>query len=291
MAASSRPLSVFNTDLKLKGFNVFPIESDGAETRVYSRKDFYKICLTTGSSRIHYADRSFAAEGTVLFFGSPLVPYSWETLSRRYVGYTCLFSAEFLKAEDRTKGLLRSPLFRLGGTPLLNIGKETRQYLNSIFQRMIAEQGSDYAHKDDVIRNHIQLIIHEALKLQPLEATDPQHNAATRISAVFLELLERQFPVEDPQRPLQLRAPQDYADELHLHVNSLNRAVKAVTGKPTSAHIAQRIVLEAKALLEHTDWNVADVAYALGFEHPSYFNQFFKRVTGTNPRAHRLAAV
>lgn len=291
MAASPRPLSVFNTELKLKGFNVFRIESDGQATREYSRKDFYKICLTTGRSRIHYADRSYAAEGTVLFFGSPLVPYSWETLSRTYVGYTCLFSADFLKAEDRTNGLLRSPLFRLGGTPILNINKETRAYLNSIFQRMIAEQGTDYAHKDEVIRNHIQLIIHEALKLQPLDVADQQHNAANRIAAVFLELLERQFPIEGLDRPLQLRAPQEYARELNMHVNSLNRAVKTVTGKPTSAHIADRMVLEAKALLEHTDWNVADVAYALGFEYPSYFNNFFKRVTGTNPRAHRMAAV
>ena len=51
----------FNNELKLKGFNVFQIESDGDATRIYSRKDFYKICLTTGKSIIHYADRSFEA--------------------------------------------------------------------------------------------------------------------------------------------------------------------------------------------------------------------------------------
>ena len=96
MAANPRPLSVFNTELKLKGFNVFQIESDGQATREYSRKDFYKICLTTGRSRIHYADRSYAAEGTVLFFGSPLVPYSWETLSRMTGGL--LHSLSFGKA-------------------------------------------------------------------------------------------------------------------------------------------------------------------------------------------------
>ena len=64
-----RSVSEFNNELKLKGFNVFQIESDGNATRIYSRKDFYKICLTTGKSIIHYADRSFETEGTVLFFG------------------------------------------------------------------------------------------------------------------------------------------------------------------------------------------------------------------------------
>lgn len=55
----TRSVSTFNNELKLKGFNVFQIESDGNATRIYSRKDFYKICLTTGQSIIHYADWSF----------------------------------------------------------------------------------------------------------------------------------------------------------------------------------------------------------------------------------------
>lgn len=110
-AQEVRSLSPFNHELKLKGFNVFQIESDGAATRIYSRKDFYKICLTTGKSIIHYADRSFEAEGTVLFFGNPHIPYSWETLSTTYLGYTCLFSEAFLKASDRSESLQQSPLF------------------------------------------------------------------------------------------------------------------------------------------------------------------------------------
>ena len=96
-AAATRSLSPYNNELKLKGFNAFQIEADGPATRIYSRKDFYKICITTGKSIIHYAERSFEAEGTVLFFGNPHIPYSWETVSTTYVGYTCLFSEGFFK--------------------------------------------------------------------------------------------------------------------------------------------------------------------------------------------------
>src|SRR5215217_7097528 len=116
-----RSVSEFNNELKLKGFNVFQIEADANVTRIYSRKDFYKICLTTGKSIIHYADRSFETEGTVLFFGNPHIPYSWETLSTTYVGYTCLFSENFLKVSDRSASLQNSPLFKIGGTPILKI--------------------------------------------------------------------------------------------------------------------------------------------------------------------------
>src|SRR5687768_11822541 len=130
--SSIRSVSEFNNDLKLKGFNAFQIEEDSNATRIYSRKDFYKICLTTGKSKIHYADRSFEMDGTILFFGNPHIPYSWETISTSYVGYTCLFSEDFFSASDRSESLQHSPLFKIGGTPILNITEEQREFLNTI---------------------------------------------------------------------------------------------------------------------------------------------------------------
>lgn len=286
-----RSLSDFNNELKLKGFRAFQIEEDGAATKVYSRKDFYKICLTTGKSKIHYADRSFEQDDTILFFGNPHIPYSWETISTTYVGYTILFSEDFLTPSERSESLQQSPLFKLGGTPVMRISAEQRTYLNSIFLKAIADQTSEYAFKDDLIRNYIQLILHEAMKLQPAETYSEQKNAASRLTAVFLELLERQFPIETAAQPLQKKTAQQYADQLSVHVNYLNRAVKEVTGKSTSIHIAERITSEAKALLQHTDWNISEIAYALGFEYPTYFNNFFKKQTGTTPRAVRVAEV
>jgi AraC family transcriptional activator of pobA len=286
----TRSVSEFNTDLKLKGFNVFQIENDGTATRTYSRKDFYKICLTTGKSIIHYADKSFEAEGTVLFFGNPHIPYSWETISTSYVGYTCLFSEEFLKS-DRSESLQHSPLFKIDGTPILKITEQQRTFLNTLFQKMMEEQQTDYAHKDDLIRNYINLIIHEALKMQPSKDYTSNNNAQSRITSVFLELLERQFPIETNEKPLELKTAQDYSTVLSLHVNYLNRAVKSTTGKSTTTHISERITREAKALLQHTNWNIAEIAYALGFEYPTYFNNFFKKNTGTNPKSFRLEMV
>jgi AraC family transcriptional regulator, transcriptional activator of pobA len=118
-----------------------------------------------------------------------------------------------------------------------------------------------------------------------------RNNVDTSSNSVFLELLERQFPIESTERPLQLKTAQDYANSLAVHVNYLNRSVKEITGKPTTTHITERIISEAKALLQHTDWNIADVAYALGFEYPTYFNNFFKKMTGTNPKSLRAQEV
>jgi AraC-like DNA-binding protein len=282
-----RSVSAFNNELKLKGFNAFQIGDACNTTGSYSRKDFYKICLSTGKSLIHYADRSFEMDGTILFFGNPHIPYSWETISTTYNGYACLFSEDFLQLADRSESLQQSPFFKLGGTPILTISDEQRDFLNTIFRKMIEEQKTDYAYKDELIRNYINLIIHEALKMQPSENFDKHSNALSRVTSVFLELLERQFPIESIDRPLSLKSAQDYAKALSLHVNYLNRAVKDVTGRSTTTLISERIITEARALLQHTDWNIADIAYSLGFEYPTYFNNFFKRLTGTNPKSLR----
>ncbi len=275
------------TEVKLKGFKAYQIDASmGGHT--YNRKDFYKVSLNTGKYLFHYADRSYQTDGTILFFGNPLIPYSCEILSPENEGYSCLFTEDFLKLSERSEGLLQSPLFKIGGTPILQINEAQKTTLAPIYQKMIAEQDADYTYKDEMIRNYLHLIIHEALKIQPSESLVKQKNAAERITAVFLDLLERQFPIESTGHPLALKTAQDFARYLLVHVNHLNSAVKEVTGKTTTTHIADRIIIEAKALLLHTDWNIAEIAYALGFEYPTYFNNFFKKKTGDVPKSLRI---
>ena len=281
--------SDFNNEIKLKGFKAYEIDSKTGKGHGYSRKDFYKISLNTGKYIFHYADRSFKTDETILFFGNPHIPYSCEIVSPVNEGYASLFTEDFLKLSERSEGLLQSPLFKIGGTPILSINKAQKKDLTAIFQKMIAEQDTDYPYKDEIIRNYINLIIHEALKMQPQESYSQQKNAAARITSVFLELLERQFPIESTEHPLELKAAQDFAKHLSVHVNYLNSSVKEITGKTTTEHIAERIISEAKALLQHTDWNIAEIAYSLGFEYPTYFNNFFKKRTGYIPKSIRAA--
>jgi AraC family transcriptional activator of pobA len=280
--------SDFNTELKLKGFKVYKTDSN-SPLHSYSRKDFYKINITFGNFLFHYADRSFETENRFLFFGNPRIPYSCEAIAEEHHGYTCLFTEDFLKMGDRSESLLQSPLFKIGGNPIFNLKKEHTDTFTSLFQKMIDEQNTEYAYKDELIRNYIGLIIHEALKIQPSENNFKYSNAATRITSVFLELLERQFPIESADRPLELRTAQDFAKYLSVHINYLNSSVKEITGKSTTSHIAERITGEAKAMLQHTDWNISEIAYALGFEYPTYFNNFFKKRTGAVPKSMRLA--
>jgi AraC-like DNA-binding protein len=75
-----------------------------------------------------------------------------------------------------------------------------------------------------------------------------------------------------------------FAEQLSVHVNHLNRAIRETTGKTTTAHISERIANEAIALLRHTNWNISEISYSLGFEEPAHFNNFFKKQTSQTPR-------
>ena len=108
------------------------------------------------------------------------------------------------------------------------------------------------------------------------------------MSSLFLELLERQFPIESPQQKLNLRTAKDYADRLSVHVNHLNTILKETTEKTTTQLISSRITQEAKYLLKQTDWQISEISNALGFEEVAHFSNFFKRQTSYSPNSFRI---
>jgi AraC family transcriptional activator of pobA len=152
---------------------------------------------------------------------------------------------------------------------------------------MQKELAADYKYKYDLLRNLVLELIHYGQKLQPISAISTTQNASQRMSSLFIELLERQLPLETPQQRLGLRFPKDYAHRLAVHVNHLNKVLKEVTGSTTMEIISGRVIQEAKIWLKQTSWSVADIAYSLGFEDVAHFSHYFKKQTAANPLAFR----
>jgi AraC-like DNA-binding protein len=73
------------------------------------------------------------------------------------------------------------------------------------------------------------------------------------------------------------------AEKVHLSPNYLSDLLKKETGKNTQDHIHYYVIEEAKNILMSTDKSVGEIAYALGFEYPQYFNKLFKQKTGKTP--------
>jgi AraC family transcriptional activator of pobA len=281
-----------NLKKEIGHFNVFKLDDfvgSVCKPFPYTRKDFYKISLIIGKNKVHYADKIIAIEDQALFFANPQIPYNWEQIDENQTGFFCIFTDAFFSQYGNLK---EYPLFQPGGNPIVPITKELVESLKSVYLRMFDEINSDYAFKYDVLRNLVFEIIHLALKTQTVTASlYSKSNATIRISSLFLELLERQFPIESITQQINFRSPSEYASQLNVHVNHLNKALKETTGKTTSQIISERIIQEAMILLKQTNWNINEIAWCLGFEELSHFINFFKKNVHVSPKNYRLANI
>ncbi|TGE03713.1 helix-turn-helix domain-containing protein [Hymenobacter fodinae] len=273
-------------------FNVFNLEDllrhvREKPTMPFDRRAYYKISLITGRSRAEYADKVIAIEEQALLFATPKVPYHWVPDNLNQVGMSCVFTADFMLPAKSGAVLDELPIFRAGGYPVFQVSATEYAELRAIFQKMQQIISSEYTYKYDLLRTYVLELIHFGQRLQPVPAEHPMLNASARVSSLFIELLERQFPVSTPQQRLQLRTAGEFADRLAVHVNHLNRALKETTGRTTTDLIAGRLLQEAKTLLRETNWTVSEIADSLGFAEVAHFSHFFKRHTSLSPLAFR----
>ncbi len=269
-------------------FNVFPLGpfvGEEAKSIPYRRRDYYKVMLVIGGGEVHFADKVVRVEKQALSFSNPQIPYKWERRDLIRGGFFCIFNKTFFYQYG---DLDQYSVFQPTGEHIFELSDEQAPQIESIYRRMFDEIGSEYIHKYDVLRNLVFELLHFAMKKQPSAKFEKQEmNASQRISTLFLELLERQFPIEENHPQVQLRSASEFAQQLNIHVNHLNRAVKETIGKTTSQLIAERILQEAKILLKHSSWNVSEIAYALGFSEATHFNNFFKKHVQVSPTKYR----
>ncbi|MGJ1430187.1 helix-turn-helix domain-containing protein [Sphingobacterium spiritivorum] len=282
----SRELLPENKSAGVGHFNVFARDACSF-LAPYSRRDFFKVSYIIGKGRLYFADQWIYIDKPALLLSNPKVPYAWEAESKDQKGWFCLFTDSFLNHDEKFKFFQQTPLFQTHIHPVFFPDEAQQQEISAIFKRMLAEINSDYLHKYDVLRSYLHVLVHEALKIQPPETFVKHKDASARITQLFLELLERQFPIDTPEFRLQLHTPKEFATCLSVHINHLNRSVKKETGKTTGELIAARILGEGKALLQHSNWSVSEIAYSLGFESPAYFTNFFKKNQQQSPLEYR----
>jgi AraC family transcriptional regulator, transcriptional activator of pobA len=278
-------------------FNVFnhePIEVGKSKPIPYKRRDFYKIMFVVGDVNMNYADRVIHVKKQALFFSNPQIPYNCDNLERISEGSYCIFNQHFFHTGvvPQIGDLNQYSVFQPTGNHVFELTDEQVEKIKAIYDKMFEEIESDYIHKYDVLRNLVSELMHFGMKINPVTQFDNKvTNASQRISTLFLELLERQFPIDENHPSIHLRSASDFANQLNIHVNHLNKAIKETTLKTTTEIIAERILQEAKIMLKHSQWNVAEIAYALCFTEVTHFNNFFKKHTQMSPLKFRSKSI
>jgi AraC family transcriptional activator of pobA len=101
------------------------------------------------------------------------------------------------------------------------------------------------------------------------------------------ELVNKAFRESLALHFTRLKRPADYAEKLHLSSPYLNECVKNTTGQSVGYHIQQRVILEAKRLLYHSDSSLKEIAAALGYDDYAYFSRLFTKIAGLSPLSFR----
>ncbi len=75
----------------------------------------------------------------------------------------------------------------------------------------------------------------------------------------------------------------DLCEKLNISQSQLYRKVKAITGKSIAAYIRSIRLEHGRKILIETDKSIAETAYAVGFNDPSYFSRSFSEEFGFPP--------
>jgi len=292
---SGYPLDYFldsKSSNELGHFNVFDTakfyySGNKKSEMTYNRRLYYKISLIKGKNLVEYADKTVLIDKQGILFATPKIPYRYTPQAQEQSGFFCVFTKEFLSKSKTGLLIDELPIYQPHSDFVYQLTDKQYLEIELIFRKMDAELSSDYAFRYDLLRNYVLELIHTGQKLKPMESTPGTTNAASRISSLFIELLERQFPIENDAQVIKLKTPIDFAKTLGIHVNHLNKVLKETTGRSTSEIINGRVTEEAKILLKQTQWNVSEIAFALGFDEVAHFSNFFKKHTTLSPLKYR----
>lgn len=109
----------------------------------------------------------------------------------------------------------------------------------------------------------------------PADAPQGQLELVREIHEELLQHMDRRFTIEELSR------------QYHINPTTLKAAFKAAYGTSLAAHIKGHRMERAAQLLRETDWSVAEIAQAVGYDSPSRFSAAFKGVFGVLPREYR----
>lgn len=160
----------------------------------------------------------------------------------------------------------------------INLNAPGAEDLTLLFNRLIREEDLKDEPDLSLIRSYLMTLLHEIKQVLPKE---PNKNLSRNhvITREFKELLQASQE--------QWYSVKEYADQLRISSNHLNKAVKTATGKSAKQVITDALILEAKYLLHLTNFSVISISYELRMEDPAYFSRMFKKQTGHSPVEYR----
>ncbi|MDD2798484.1 MAG: helix-turn-helix domain-containing protein [Bacteroidales bacterium] len=269
-----------NTDF---GIEVVPLAALTKVNRVNlvtpHRTNFYHVFLFEDCQPTHFIDFEpiRIKPYSLLFIDKDRVHQFDELLN--YEGSVLIFTDDFFSTNDSdTKFLRSSILFNdLSDNKSITLSKSDFERFVSICETVTDELNQPNDHvKHSILKN----LLHNFLLLAEREKRKQgfvslEKGVDLDYTLLFRDLLESNFT--------QLKAVSDYASRIFISEKRLGQATSIVLGKTPKEMINERVLLEAKRLLVHSNLSIKEIGLSLGFEDSAYFVRFFRKNAETTP--------
>jgi len=246
---------------------------------------FIKILYLKAGSSLHVDFKQYLLEQDALFF---IMPRQWYQLddcpSNR--GSLIYYNRDFYCIEIHDKevacdGILYNNIYEVSYI-LLQPGES--QTIADIIDELAQEIEQDDSSLEEMLRLLLKKIIIKSVRLwKASRVPDADENEEKQEDIEFMRKFSQLVELNYKQR----HSVSDYADLLNITPKALTKRVSKYSKTTPNDVIKDRIILEAKRLLAHSEMHVKEISYALGYDDPAYFNRLFTKIAEVAPAEFR----
>jgi len=250
------------------------------------RFGFYTISCKQLDGRLKYGRGHYDFSGGSLLFTAPEQQIAAGPEVSVDKGWALFIHPDLLYGTPLAKRMQDYHFFHYEVNEALHVSDEEKSLLRDCLDKIEREcrQGVD-RHTQRLLVSNIELLLNYCDRFY-----DRQFYTRAKVNADvvqrFEQLLKAYF-AQDTLIDSGLPSVGYFAEKLHLSSNYLADLLQKFTGKTTIEHIHLEMIDRAKDLLWGTEETVSEIAYRLGFEHPSHFARVFRAKTGHSPSGYR----
>lgn len=267
-----------NKDFDLFEFAYF--SQDIEHLKKSHRHDFHAFIIISEGTGSHVIDfTEYTLQPNRVFFINYGQIHCWLELND-VKGYVVLFTNEFYNLIFTGNKSIKSDNTLLQNYAFIDIDNLEMDSWNQIITLIEKEFISDKINKNEIICLMLKSLV---IRYKRQELFVLQNNVK---SDRKLEVIN-QYKTYINQFYKEWKLPKLYAQVLNMTPNYLNAICNKILGVSATYLIKERVILEAKRFLTHSDLSVTQIAYELGFDDNSHFGKYFKSSTNCTPEGFR----
>jgi AraC-like DNA-binding protein len=201
-------------------------------------------------------------------------------------GWALFIHPDLIHGTDLGKKIHQYTFFNYEVNEALHISEEEKIIIKDCVAKIEREYSQNIdKHSQGLIVSNIELLLNYCSRFY-----DRQFYTRAKVNSDVLQQFETLLKDYFSQSTLietGLPNVKYFASRLNLSPNYLSDLLSKFTGKTTQEHIHLELIDKAKSLLWGTNNSISEIAYGLGFEHPSHFTKIFKSKTGKSPSEYR----